>query len=154
MKRIRNILFPTDFSANSGLAKDIAISFAREYEAGLYVLNVIEPIYEVSDLYVSQFSTVDFYQEIEKNAKKEMDNLFTEEEKKVLKPKTVILQGTPFLEIINFAKEKEIDLIVIATHGRTGLDHVFFGSVSEKVVRKASCSVYVVKDKEKKFKRV
>ena len=63
----------------------------------------------------------------------------------------VVRQGSPFLEIIRYAKEKGIDLIVIGTHGRTGLAHVFMGSVAEKVVRKAPCPVLSVRHPEHEF---
>jgi len=64
----------------------------------------------------------------------------------------MILTGTPFLEILRTAKDKEVDLIVVGTHGRTGLDHVLFGSTAEKVVRRASCPVVSVRLPGKEFK--
>jgi nucleotide-binding universal stress UspA family protein len=63
----------------------------------------------------------------------------------------VIRQGPPFLEIVRYAKETAIDLIVIGTHGRTGLAHVFMGSVAEKVVRKSPCPVLSVRHPEHEF---
>jgi nucleotide-binding universal stress UspA family protein len=63
----------------------------------------------------------------------------------------MIVNGTPFLEILRTAKEKEVDLIVVGTHGRTGLDHVLFGSTAEKVVRKAPCPVLSVRMPGKEF---
>ena len=61
---------------------------------------------------------------------------------------TTILFGVPFVEIIKAARDKDIDLIVIGTHGRTGLAHMLIGSVAEKVVRKAPCPVLSVKSKK------
>jgi nucleotide-binding universal stress UspA family protein len=66
----------------------------------------------------------------------------------------MILSGTPFLEILRTAREKEVDLIVVGTHGRTGLDHVLFGSTAEKVVRRASCPVVSVRLPGKEFKLI
>ena len=60
-------------------------------------------------------------------------------------------QGTPFLEIIRYAKEKDIDMIVMGTHGRSGLVHMLMGSVAEKVVRKAPCPVLTVRPEGHKF---
>jgi nucleotide-binding universal stress UspA family protein len=65
--------------------------------------------------------------------------------------KTAFLEGHPFVEIIRYARETKIDLIVIATHGRTGIKHALFGSVAEKVIRKAPCPVLVVKREERDF---
>jgi len=59
--------------------------------------------------------------------------------------------GTPFLEIIKAAKQKEVDLIVMATHGRSGLSHILFGSVAEKVVRKSTCPVLSIRPPEHEF---
>ena len=68
-----------------------------------------------------------------------------------LPAETAFLEGRPFVEIIRYAREKDIQLIVIATHGRTGIKHALFGSVAEKVVRKAPCPVLVVKRDERDF---
>ena len=65
--------------------------------------------------------------------------------------RTAFLEGRPFVEIIRYARDHKIDLVVIATHGRTGLTHALFGSVAEKVVRKAPCPVLVVKRDERDF---
>jgi nucleotide-binding universal stress UspA family protein len=62
------------------------------------------------------------------------------------------VHGTPFLEILRMAKEKNVELIVVGTHGRTGLDHVLFGSTAEKVVRRAPCPVLSVRLPGKEFK--
>jgi len=63
----------------------------------------------------------------------------------------IVTQGIPFAEIISTAKEKEIDMIVIGSHGRTGISHMMLGSVSEKVVRKAPCPVLTVRQSDHEF---
>jgi nucleotide-binding universal stress UspA family protein len=65
--------------------------------------------------------------------------------------KKAFVEGRPFLEIDRYARDNTIDLMVIATHGRTGLTHAIFGSVAEKVIRKAPCPVLVVKRDEREF---
>jgi nucleotide-binding universal stress UspA family protein len=88
---------------------------------------------------------------MKKSAEEAMSKFVTEETRKEVEVETAISQGTPFLEILKFAKDKEIDLIVIATHGRTGLRHVLFGSVAEKVVRKSPCPVLSIRHPEHEF---
>ncbi|MBI5184902.1 MAG: universal stress protein [Nitrospinae bacterium] len=151
MIRMDKILFPTDFSEFSKNALRYAISFAQEYKAKLIVLHVIENIYPYSGFAETAFPVVELYTDVEKYAQKEMESLAGGNVPKDLSVETIITRGTPFLEIVNAAKEKEVDLIVIATHGRTGLEHVFFGSTAEKVVRKAPCPVLTIRNPEHEF---
>jgi nucleotide-binding universal stress UspA family protein len=76
---------------------------------------------------------------------KEMQTLKEKDLKGYPKYECLIVHGTPFLEILRTAKEKNVELIVVGTHGRTGLDHVLFGSTAEKVVRRAPCPVLSVR---------
>jgi nucleotide-binding universal stress UspA family protein len=151
MIKMDKILFPTDFSEFSNNALKYAISFAREYKAKLIVLHVIENIYPYSGFSETAFPIVELYTDVEKYASKEMESLISNNVPKDLPVEQIITRGTPFLEIVNSAREKEVDLIVIATHGRTGLEHVFFGSTAEKVVRKAPCPVLTIRNPEHEF---
>ena len=81
-----------------------------------------------------------------------MDKWATEAAGRVKDVEKVVERGVPFVEIIRTAKEKNADLIVIGTHGRTGIDHMLFGSTAEKVVRKAHCPVLTVRIAGKEFK--
>ena len=83
---------------------------------------------------------------IRKSAMTKMENLFSEDEKREVEIETLLREGKAFIEIIDAAKGKKADLIVISTKGKTGYEHAQFGSVTEKVVRKAPCSVFVVKE--------
>jgi len=83
---------------------------------------------------------------------KEMQTLKEKDLKGCSKFECLIVHGTPFLEILRTAKEKNVELIVVGTHGRTGLDHVLFGSTAEKVVRRAPCPVLSVRLPGKEFK--
>lgn len=151
MPKIERILFPTDFSDSSKNAREYAVSLAVIYKAKLYVLHVIEHIFDVSGFYVPHLPLNELYKGMEEAAKKEIEKFIPPKSKEGIEVENMIVSGTPFLEIIRTAKEKEVDLIVIATHGRTGLEHVLFGSVAEKVVRKAPCSVFVVKQSGREF---
>ncbi len=151
MPKIERILFPTDFSDSSKNAIEYAVSLAGIYKTKLYILHVIEHIFDVSGFYVPQLPVTELYKGMEDAAQREIEKFIPQNLKEGIEVENIIVSGTPFLEIIRTAKEKNVDLIVIATHGRTGLDHVLFGSVAEKVVRKAPCSVFVVKQAGREF---
>jgi nucleotide-binding universal stress UspA family protein len=88
---------------------------------------------------------------MQKSAWNEMNKWNTEVSAKVKDVETMVVRGVPFAEIIKTAKNKNADLIVIGTHGRTGIDHMLFGSTAEKVVRKAPCPVLTVRIAGKDF---
>jgi nucleotide-binding universal stress UspA family protein len=151
---IRRILFATDFSENSKWALTYALSFAQKYDAKLYILHVIQqPSYPLGMYAEISFDAMDkFNRNISEVTAKEMKNLCEVELGGFKNYESLIVNGIPFLEIIRAAQGKEADLIVVGTHGRTGLDHVLFGSTAEKVVRKASCPVLSVRLPGKEFK--
>jgi nucleotide-binding universal stress UspA family protein len=154
MADIKRILFATDFSDNSRYALTFAISFAKKYDAMLYVLHVIQqPSYPLGMYAEISFDAMDkFSQSISEAVQKEMQALKEKDLKGCSKYECLIVHGTPFLEILRTAKEKNVELIVVGTHGRTGLDHVLFGSTAEKVVRRAPCPVLSVRLPGKEFK--
>ena len=146
MIEIKKILFPTDFSDHSKYAFCYALSFAKEYEAKLYVLHVIEDIQYLANAYMFDVPIMPSLADMEKNRLKEMQEFIdTSKPDPSVKIEKVIRRGRPFIEIIQMAKDEKIDLIVTATHGRGGLEHVVFGSVAEKVVRRAPCPVLSIR---------
>jgi nucleotide-binding universal stress UspA family protein len=150
--QIKNILFPTDFSQGARAAMDYALSLARDYKANLVLLYVIQDI-SIAEWYIpSSLSVSDLVEDMQKSAWKEMDKWAAEASAQVKDVEKMVVRGVPFVEIIKIAKEKNSDLIVIGTHGRTGIDHMLFGSTAEKVVRKAPCPVLTVRIAGKEFK--
>jgi len=150
--QIKTILFPTDFSNGARAAMDHAISLARDYQAKLILLYVIQDI-SISEWYIpSSLSVGDLVEDMQKSAWQEMDKWIAEVSQQVKDVEKMVVRGVPFVEIIQTANERNADLIVIGTHGRTGIDHMLFGSTAEKVVRKAACPVLTVRIAGKEFK--
>lgn len=150
--QIKTILYPTDFSRGARAAMDHAISLANDYNAKLVLLHVVEDI-PIAEWYIpSALSVADLVEDLRKSAGQEMDRWVAEASSKVKDVEKMVASGVPFVEIIKTAREKNIDLIIIGTHGRTGIDHIIFGSTAEKVVRHASCPVLTVRIAGKEFK--
>ena len=149
---IKTILFPTDFSQGARAAMDHAISLAKDYHAKLILLYVIQDI-SIAEWYIpSSLSAADLVEDMQKSASNEMEKWGAEVSQSVKDVEKLVVRGVPFVEIIRTAKEKRADLIVIGTHGRTGIDHMLFGSTAEKVVRKAACPVLTVRIPGREFK--
>lgn len=150
--QIKTILFPTDFSQGARAAMDHAVSLAKTYEAKLVLLYVIQDI-SIAEWYIpSTLSVTDLVDDMQKSAEQEMAKWLAEISAKTGSVEKLIVRGVPFVEIIKTAKDLNADLIVIGTHGRTGIDHMLFGSTAEKVVRKASCPVLTVRVAGREFK--
>ncbi|HEY4612305.1 MAG TPA: universal stress protein [Bacteroidota bacterium] len=149
--RLRSILVPVDFSAHSKNALKYAIPFARQFRASIELLYVVEPTVYPADFSFGQVGFPNVEEEMRKRASEEFDRLIDEEIDGRVKAAKTIRTGRPFYEINRFAKEQKIDLIVIATHGHTGMEHILFGSTAEKVVRSAPCPVLVVRSGERGF---
>ena len=150
--QIKTILFPTDFSNGARAAMDHAISLAKDYNAKLVLLYVIQDI-SIAEWYIpSSISVTDLVEDMQKSAWNEMNKWNTEVSAKVKDVEKMVVRGVPFVEIIKTAKNKNADLVVIGTHGRTGIDHMLFGSTAEKVVRKSPCPVLTVRIAGKEFK--
>lgn len=151
MIKLNRILLPTDFSDYAGAATKYACAFAEQFAAELHLLHVLEvhlsatPAFGMG-LVLPKYIEVS-RQAAEKAFQEMLDPKWTEKQKVV----TALVQGPPFLEIIRYAREKEIDMIIMATHGRSGLAHVLMGSVAEKVVRKAPCPVLTVRPEGHQF---
>lgn len=140
---IRRILVPTDFSEISAQAFTYAEELARQYSAEIHLLHVLEknpPILLIRTFDMTNESAAQKIENDAKNLLSEFRNRFSKD----LNVKEVLLHGNDFEEIVEYAELNDIDLIVIATHGRTGVLHTLLGSVAEKVIRYSKVPVLVI----------
>lgn len=148
---ISKILIPTDFSDSAQYALEYAIDLNKLYNARLYLLHVLQDFTDFSEFNLSPSMLPQLYAEFEQSATKRIEEIITTKIPSDMRCDTYILHGIPFFEIIQFARNEAVDLIVIGTRGRTGLKHVLFGSTAEKVVKKAPCAVLSVRHTESEF---
>jgi nucleotide-binding universal stress UspA family protein len=143
---VKKILVPIDFSDYSKSALKYAVNFAKKFNAELYLIYVVEPIIYPPDFSMGQIAIPTLDLGMDKRAFEELNKLAEKEIPKELIANTIVKTGKPFIEIIESAEEENIDLIIIATHGHTGMEHILFGSTAEKVVRKAPCPVLTLRE--------
>ncbi len=148
MKKFKIILFATDFSESSDYAFQYAHSMAKEGNAHLVIVHVINEPVDLRGFYVPHISFDKLEEEIEEGAQKMMEKFCRTHIRDYDDYETFILPGIPYDEVIKKAVEVSADVIVMGTHGRTGLDHVLFGSTAEKIVRKSPIPVLTVRMKE------
>ncbi|MEC4684131.1 MAG: universal stress protein [Nitrospirota bacterium] len=145
---IKKILFPTDFMEGTTQAIPYAVDLAKKYGARLYIIHVIHEVTRATGLYVPHIAVDELYKTMQVEAEKEITRVYLEELRGFEDVEYKVLTGIPYEEIINFAEENAMDMIVMGTHGRKGLDRLFFGSTAEKVVKGAHCPVLTVRAKE------
>ena len=144
---IKRVLAPTDFSAHSEKAVRFACSLAEKFGAELHLVNVLSEIIPAGpDPLLMPVMPPQFYQENEDRARETLRSLLQPSWGKPTRLVTAVQWGSPVEAIVEYAGEHQIDLIVIATHGRTGLSHVLLGSVAERIVREANCPVLTIRD--------
>ena len=141
---IRKILFPTDISEGSAHAVPFVADLTKHYGARLYIIHVVYDIARVTGWHIPHVSMDEMYRDIETNAMKEIEKCCIEELRGYKDIEYKVIKGVPHEEILKFAEENHIDMIIMGTHSRKGLDRVFFGSTAEKVVRNAKCPVLTV----------
>jgi nucleotide-binding universal stress UspA family protein len=151
------IVAATDFSEDSTLALGYAEEMARRFGAELLILHVdqalppvmvspeIGPVMDVGAM-------TRIAEEQRMMAQRELDKIVNRLRESGLKARSTLKVGSPFLEIIHAAQSDAADLIVMGTHGRTGIAHVLMGSVAERVVQKAHCPVLTIRHPDRKFK--
>jgi len=148
---IKKVLVPIDFSDYSKSALKYAVNFAKSFSAEIVLIYVVEPVIYPPDFSMGQIAMPSINAEWDVRAKEELQKLAISEIPGESVVKTIIKTGKPFVEIIETAKEENVDLIIIATHGHSGVEHILFGSTAEKVVRKAPCPVLTLREPIKGF---
>ena len=149
--KYKKVLFCTDFSENSDYAFEFAYGIAKRDEGLLYILHVIprNPNQEMIRGYVSE----DILRNIQKGLEQELDDNYKERYTKKIEDavrfEVATKSGREDEEILKFAKDEKVDIIVVGTHGKTGIEHVFFGSVAEKVLRHSPVPLFVIPCKKK-----
>jgi universal stress protein A len=148
MLPIKNILCPTDFSEPSYEALKVADELSTHFGAALHIITVVPlvPIVEAPiGVESASFNIASYQQELEGQAKKSLKNLVDQKVNKDIKVSTSVLIGNAAAEVMRYASEKNLDMIVIATHGLSGWRRFISGSTTEQIVRQAACPVLTIR---------
>lgn len=145
MRTFDKILFATDFSESSEHAFEYALSLAERFDSRLIILHVINEPVDLRGFYVPHVSFENLEKEIEEGAQQMMAKFCATHIKDFSNYETTIVSGIPFEEILKRAEGDQVSFIVLGTQGRSGIDHLLFGSTAERVVRKALCPVVTVR---------
>ena len=138
----KHLIVPTDFSPSSELALTAATGLARQFRAHLTLVHVVDLPEEFSEVNAAAYLRV-----MESTVQREMETRRKRVEEAAVPVDTIVVRGAAAQTIVDTARGKGVDLIVMGTHGRTGLQHILIGSVAERVVRLAPCPVMVVPGK-------
>ncbi len=147
MLTVKKILCPTDFSAASRRALELAVPIAEKFDAQIYLANVVPTIPHVAPSVTAHFDVPEYQRLLRSDAEKQMAELA--KSISTVKTHQIFKDGNAADGILKAADENQIDLIVIATAGATGWEHMVFGSVAEKVVRRARVPVLTIRRPEK-----
>ncbi len=152
MIKISNVLVATDFGPASDSALSYGREFARTFGAKLHVLHVVESPMAWAGPEAAGIDFVNLQADLEVGAQSTLHRLVTPEDREQLKAVTVVRTGNaPALEVVGYARDAAVDVIIMGTHGRGFVGHLLMGSVAEKVVRIAGCPVLTVRHPEHEF---
>ncbi len=152
MTTITRILVATDFSDASTAALAYARLFAERFSASIHLLHVLEDLAShawTTEVYVAALPGV--HEEMERQARERLEQQMPAADRERFQAVLALRGGSPFVEIVRYAHDEGIDLIVMGTHGRGPIAHVLLGSVAERVVRKAHCPVLTVRQPDQEF---
>ena len=145
---IESILVPIDFSTHSKNALKYAIPMAVKFNARLHLVYVVEPTIYPADLGFGQVVLPGVEDELREKGAAELQALIEKEIGGQVGATSIVRTGNPHHEILSEAKEKGVDLIVVATHGHSGMEHILFGSTADRIVRHAHCPVLTVRPQD------
>jgi nucleotide-binding universal stress UspA family protein len=151
MLRIERILCPVDFSVFSARGYDYALSLARHYQAKLFLQHVVEFNFSAYAYCISGSYIVEDMQRVRNDAMLQLQEFAKRPADYGARPERILNEGVPAKTILDFAEVQKVNLIVMGSHGVQGVDRIALGSVAEKVLRKACCSVLVVRNPEHDF---
>lgn len=143
--KIKKILFPTDFSELAEKAFEYAVFMATSHNAELALLHVVDQLHGETYYEILALTPMEIAEKLAKRAHEDLQTLIDRIKGSVTATEAV-REGKAWVQICEAAKEEKADIIVIGSHGRTGLSHAFIGSVAETVVRHSSCPVLVIRD--------
>ena len=150
--KYKKVLFCTDFSDNADYAFNFAYGIAKKDEGLLYILHVIPE--HPNQKFAEGLIGAETLEKVHKGFGKLLDNNYKERyEKKIengIAYEFITKSGREDEEILTFAKQENVDIIVMGTHGKTGIEHVFFGSVAEKILRRSPYPVFIIPCKKKR----
>jgi len=148
MVTYKNILYCTDFSESAQTALPFAIDITKKYGATLHVIHVYQEPEHLTEFEISSQMKMDWVriaQSLGTETEKKLQALCSEIIQEVKSCQAKMLRGKPHPEIIRYTKENGIDLIVLASHGLSGWEHVLFGSTAERVLRESPCNVLIIR---------
>ena len=148
---LKKILVATDFSEAADAALSYGRAMARAFGARLHVIHVVDDMYLRlgGDAYAAVLP--ELQQDVERQARQQLEALLIDNDPRPLPTDLIIREGAAAAEIVKYAKDDDIDLIVVGTHGRSAVAHLLMGSVAERIVRTASCPVLTVRHPEHEF---
>ncbi len=148
-KLITSILVPIDFSIHSKNALKYAVPLASQFGASLHLVFVVEPTVYPADLGFGQVVLPGVEDELRQKGADELESLITKEIAGRVKATCSVRTGSPHHEILREAEERKVDLIVVASHGHSGVEHILFGSTADRIVHNSRCPVLTIRPAEK-----
>ena len=147
MSQFRRILYATDFSPASLPAFRRALQLARESRARLFVAHVYSPVIPLAGGHATAQTFARLVEDIQHDAERRLDRLVAHAKKRGVRARPLLLEGLPHDSILRAAKATRADLVILGTHGRTGLKRMFLGSIAAKIISLAPCPVLTVRAK-------